>query len=215
MEGETEQQLYERMWRKEWYRKRSPGEQYVNDFLKKCRVRKTETICDVGCGTGRASQAMKELGYDVTGIDLARNALDPGIEIPFYQADITKKPLPTVYDWLFCTDVMEHLPTHQVADALVNLVLSMRKGAYFVIPTFGNDIRTVEVDGDIYSRKEDLHKTVKEQPWWDEQFRCACEPEFSVGIIYEDRRLIVRVDKRESLPPPTVEESTIRQSIRG
>jgi SAM-dependent methyltransferase len=75
-----------RVWEKEYHdqkfltKENSPQSDTLNflKFLKKERKLKLENlnILDLGCGTGRNSNYLAELGNNVVGIDIARNAIE-------------------------------------------------------------------------------------------------------------------------------------------
>jgi SAM-dependent methyltransferase len=93
------------------------------------------TLADIGCGTGRAGVRLSGT-FDVTLIDFAKNALDPGIDLPFIRADITRH-IPGMYDYGYCCDVMEHIEPRKVDKTLKN-ILAACKSVFFSIH-FGPD----------------------------------------------------------------------------
>lgn len=109
--------LYETCWALPAYRTYSPGEEALPLFGQ--MVNPGGTLADIGCGTGRAGAHLSE-AFDVTLIDFAKNALDPGIQLPFLRADITKR-IPGRYDYGYCCDVMEHIEPKKVDKVLSNL----------------------------------------------------------------------------------------------
>ena len=197
MMGEPEQALYERVWKTDAYRKVAPGLRYVEPFLEACAVTAaTDRILDVGCGTGRAAKRLMDLGYQVRAVDLAGNCLDADLleQVPFQRVDVTQDA-PQDAEWVFCVDMLEHLPTASVPKALAWLKGTMRKGAFLVIPMFASTC------------EEGLHKTVADTEWWAEQFRRGGWYEgYHVTLLPQaDQRLIVRVEVRKMAGTPTKE----------
>ncbi len=169
-----EKEKYARMWQYPAYRQVSPGNNLAMIFLYHFRaaMQEGETIADFGCGTGRASHIFLERGLNVNLIDIAPNCLDGEIQaltllvphrITFTEACLWELPEnlePT--DWLYCCDVMEHLPEEYVPKTLENLARMNRKAGCFQIfleddTAFGGIIQ------------DKLHLTIKPKEWWVEQ----------------------------------------------
>ena len=169
-EPTEEQKKYIKVWKHDPYRKYSPGEQCVDMFLEAAEPELGCTLIDWGCGTGRAALHLSEYGLDVTAVDFAFNCLDKEVKektknnklFRFVEHDITQ-PTELTATYGFCTDVMEHLPTDQVDDA-IEVMLSACRNVYFQISTqqdvFG---KREEID-------EDLHLTVQSYQWWLKKF---------------------------------------------
>lgn len=151
----SEQNKYKLMWQIDAYRNHAPGEYLVDLFLK--HVKPDGLIIDFGCGTGRAALALAKAGHDVFCIDFADNCRDEeAMGLPFLEWDLTK-PIPARANYGLCTDVMEHIPTADVATVLANIMASA-KTVMFQISTvkdaFGAMLGT------------DLHLTVRSHDWW-------------------------------------------------
>lgn len=150
---EQERIKYEKMWSRDEYRRNSPGER----LLKRNAMpfKPGDTVADLGCGTGRASEVLKSKGCQVVGVDHAANCLEANI--PFVTACLWDLPDLSV-DWFFSCDVMEHIPEDMVEKALSEAQRISRNGGVFSI-CFGPDGM-----GRIIGEK--LHLTVKPLEWW-------------------------------------------------
>ena len=129
-----EQTKYERMWDIPAYRTYSPGEKALPSMLS--LMKEGSSIGDFGCGTGRASQMLRAHGFMVTAIDFASNCLDPNVNVPFHQACLWELPDDMLFDFGYCTDVMEHIPTGKVSATLKAIAGATRYGCFFQIATF-------------------------------------------------------------------------------
>ncbi|MEK6805424.1 MAG: bifunctional 2-polyprenyl-6-hydroxyphenol methylase/3-demethylubiquinol 3-O-methyltransferase UbiG [Pseudomonadota bacterium] len=81
---------------------------------------KDKTALDIGCGGGLLSEAMAKEGAQVTGIDLATEALeaarhhaaetDTKLEYHSIAAEDLAKESPSHYDLVTCLEMLEHVP---------------------------------------------------------------------------------------------------------
>lgn len=158
----TEQSKYEKVWQVPEYRLFSPGEQMLPLFRQMVRPRRKGTLIDIGCGTGRASQALTNAGWQVTQMDFADNARDSQM-LPFLHANIWE-PWPTSSHWDqgYCCDVMEHLPPVYVNAALTNIFQHCHRvffSIHFGPDNFGKTIG------------HPLHLTIQPFTWWRDKLR--------------------------------------------
>lgn len=172
-----EQQKYLKCWNVDDYRKVSPGERCADMFLEALESLAPDgddkqTLIDIGCGTGRAGYKLWQTGkFDVALMDFAWNCLDKNIKarvdtkdngISFIEHDITKKTHHRA-EWGYCCDVLEHLPTDQIDDALESM-LEMCDNLFLQIATIPDHF------GGHPDIKEQLHLTVWDYNTWLKKF---------------------------------------------
>lgn len=161
----SEKRKYEKVWRVDSYRNISPGAHGVKLFGTALPSIKGDSITDFGCGSGRASRALKNMGYHPVMVDITRGSLDiseRNSDIPFYEESLWQLPYDfPITDWCYCFDVMEHIPIGKVGDVLEGIYKYTRKGGLFHISTAP----------DTFGRRigETLHLTVKPATWWLKQ----------------------------------------------
>lgn len=145
----TEKLKYEKTWRDKGYRISSPGEIVLPNFLERCPER--GTLIDFGCGTGRATQRLRQEGFDVLGVDIANNCLDASV--PFEQACLWEKEFKA--KWAYCCDVLEHIPPEFVDKVLDNMKTD-------------NCFLHVHLKEDKFGKRigEKLHLTIETHEWW-------------------------------------------------
>jgi hypothetical protein len=181
MMGITEEkEKYLKCWDVDEYRAFSPGEENLPMFLEAYEdVMEDDsplTLIDWGCGTGRASLALYDKGFDVTMVDFAINCLDEKVAdavkneevldahttftqaLKFVEHDITKK-IKLRSQFGYCCDVMEHLPPDQVDDAL-EVILENSRNVFFQICT------TEDHFGKHPAINHPLHLSVHGYQWW-------------------------------------------------
>jgi 2-polyprenyl-3-methyl-5-hydroxy-6-metoxy-1,4-benzoquinol methylase len=155
---EIELQKYNKMWDKQSYRQWSPGENAIDNFLKHCAWKLGDTLVDLGCGTGRAGAALAARGLKVVLLDFCTKAVDVE-DLPVITANIWELfKTGLQWDWVYCVDVLEHIPEEKIDDALRSIAQTTRKGGYLQIAMF-EDYCGREIG-------ETLHMTVKNQEWW-------------------------------------------------
>lgn len=156
-----EQKKYEQMWEVESYRRNSPGLEYCDRAIELMKIQVGDSLVDIGCGSGKVSAVFLSKGINVAGIDIAYNCLDQNINIPLKTGCLwSEKFMSTVglYDYGFCCDVMEHIPTNKVDNVLGLISKIVSKSTFFNISL------TPDSCGKLIG--EPLHLTVKPREWW-------------------------------------------------
>ncbi|MDP9308729.1 MAG: class I SAM-dependent methyltransferase [Actinomycetota bacterium] len=115
-----------------WYTRFEP--RLVEQFLGECGLPREffrgKRALDAGCGSGRWTYALAQLGADVVGCDLTAGGLEaahanlPQENVRLYQADLFRLPFaPDSYDFVVSWGVLHHTPdTHLAFRQLVPLV---------------------------------------------------------------------------------------------
>lgn len=154
-----EKEKYEKMWDLNSYRERSPGERFFERGYIALSPVKGATLCDWGIGTGRAAKLFSDKGLQVEGIDIAKNAVRE-FKGRVWIGTMWDPPFPKhkSFDYGYCTDVMEHIPTEKVLQTLQKIKLCTQRSCWFSIATF------VDHEGDAIG--ETLHLTLKPAEWW-------------------------------------------------
>ena len=161
------------MWQQPCYRRSSPGLRVSKLFLDKLHPLITEgqRLIDFGSGTGKAAAPFLQAGLCVDMVDIASNALDPEMQSllhilpahlsftqsPLWNLPKTLKPA----EWIYCCDVLEHIPSERVMDTLREMSKRTLKGGIFQI--YLED----EPFGDMIGQT--LHLTLRPREWWIHQ----------------------------------------------
>jgi hypothetical protein len=155
----SERDKYRLMWQFDGYRDIAPGEQCAAIAAR--FFDKPGPVIDFGCGTGRSSLRLKELGFDVILVDFADNCRDDeAFGLPFVEWDMSH-PCPLLAPFGLCTDMMEHIPTDDV-DAVVTNIMTSAAKVFFQISTVNDSF------GAVIHQK--LHNTVRPHEWWQSAF---------------------------------------------
>lgn len=155
---QTEKAKYIRIWDHPEYRAFSPAEQIVgiaNSMFQK--YGKIGSLIDFGCGTGRAAKRFSEIGYDVTMIDFAPNAVEVS-GLTFKEYCLWLLPSEIKSDHGICIDVMEHIPTDKVSETLDCIHKSVTDLMFFQIAL------TPDSCGSLIGEK--LHLTLWDSTQW-------------------------------------------------
>jgi hypothetical protein len=157
-----ERAKYAEIWSLPEYKLHSPGLQNVDRFMEVIKPAAGYSLIDIGCGAGVAGLEFERKGLQVTWMDLTDAGLDPAvnrnrfIESPIWSDDWVMSHR-MGWDFGFCCDVMEHIPTEYVMLS-VERILSACRLTWFQIALrpdeFGKFIG------------EPLHLTVQPFEWW-------------------------------------------------
>jgi SAM-dependent methyltransferase len=91
-------------------------------------------ILDLGCGKGRFSRALDELGASVVGLDLSTAMLDGATGIDRVRASARRLPFgPASFDGVVAVEVFEHLASRSVDDVCAEICRVLRPGGRLVI----------------------------------------------------------------------------------
>lgn len=137
----AERQTYEAMWAVDGYASFSPGETFLPIFID--IIHKTHgTVLDAGCGSGRGALALQQAGFEVTACDLTAAGLIPEAAsgLRFHEVSLWHDLPPQLgylfgrkMDYVYCCDVLEHVPLPFTMLAVRNLLAVARKGVFLSI----------------------------------------------------------------------------------
>lgn len=145
------------------YLENSPGAHHAELFMEMSGAQPGDSVLDAGCCSGKGAVALAELGLkpslqDITDVGLVDEAkLFYFNELPVW-ADVAGQ-----FDWVYCTDLMEHIPTEFVMLSLSRLCQRAKKGAFFTI--------SLQPDQFGVYIGEPLHLTVQPYVWWRERIK--------------------------------------------
>lgn len=155
------------------YRDCSPGEVFAPFFLQffQTEICSSQSVIDFGCGTGRACHAFIAQNLNVTLVDFSSEALDEEIRnllhlcpqmVAFVQACLWDLPKTLKSaEWIYCCDVLEHIPEERIDQVLKGISSRMKKGGYLSI-CLQEDLSGKQLGFP-------LHLTVKNKEWWQKK----------------------------------------------
>lgn len=104
----------------------APGEHYAPIFASLAPP--PASVLDAGAGSGKGMAALRALGYTVTGCDL------PASEVPGVLSGVCLwRPLPGRYDYVYCTDVLEHIPPEFTMLCVARMLAVASRGVFLSI----------------------------------------------------------------------------------
>lgn len=177
---QAERQTYETAWSINDYGKMSPGETNVPLFLDMAHPTPGVSILDAGCGSGRGALALRDAGFhDIILCDLTPAGLLPEAHEYFaFVETVLWKPLPPAvgrFDWVYCCDVLEHIPPTFTMLVAARLLEVAKRGVFFSIALMPDNF------GAFVGKP--LHQTIQPFQAWKEQFN-------ALGRVVECRDLL-------------------------
>lgn len=179
---QRERQTYADAWTLESYREVSPGVRVRSVFLDMAGrqgLALGQSMLDAGCGSGRGALGLQELGYNVDLCDITADGLvDEAKDLPFSEACLWRSLGEQVggpWDWAYCCDVLEHIPTPLTMLTVDQLLRVARRGVFLSI-CFLNDTFGLWIG-------KPLHQTVQPFVWWRDNLS-------AIGELVEARDMI-------------------------
>jgi SAM-dependent methyltransferase len=162
------------------YGDHAPGEHYLPIFLdcvgdRRGRLTSSKgSVLDAGTGSGKGALALHRLGFRVTACDLTDAGLtDEAREtLRFRSACLWHDlrplaPLWQSFDWVYCTDVLEHLPPQFTMLAVSRLLEVTSLGLFLAV--------YLEQDSNGAWVGQPLHLTVQPFTWWRDNLKELAE----------------------------------------
>ena len=170
--AELERSKYEQMWLLADYAHLSPAEQYVDAFIEEANPKPNASLIDLGCGCGRADHLLADKGLAVTRLDITDVGLVDN-KFPFIQQPLWE-PIPGIWDYGYCCDVMEHIPFEYTMAVLHEISKACREVWFSV--AFVDDVMGRHIG-------QKLHMTVMPYQWWLGKMR-------EIGEVLDARDLL-------------------------
>ncbi|MBI2995911.1 MAG: class I SAM-dependent methyltransferase [Candidatus Melainabacteria bacterium] len=143
------EKIYEenlKFWDKAWQRVTKPHKElpklpYIHEITRKLKKYQVKKVLDLGCGSGWLSVFISKYGFDVTGIDIAKPAIELGkvwakednVNVNFLVGDILNLPFKEKsFDAIICNSVLEHFRMDQakiIFDKVYKILID--KGFFF------------------------------------------------------------------------------------
>jgi len=136
------------------------------------RMKSGDTILDAGAGMGYQTEWFKSHGLITYSTDIVPMFKDC-IKIPIWDMHFIDKT-----DWVFCVDVLEHIPTEMIDKSISELKRIATKGMYLDICCREDN------NGKLINEK--LHLTVKPPEWWLDKLNIP-----NARHVYKNDQLIV------------------------
>jgi 2-polyprenyl-3-methyl-5-hydroxy-6-metoxy-1,4-benzoquinol methylase len=163
---QTETNTYAELWSGvESYGTTSPGEEMLPVFLDCIGTQRHGHVLDAGTGSGKGALALQAKGFRVTCVDVTDAGLIPEAKaLPFYTGCLwhdLKRFAPTgSFDWVYCTDVLEHIQPQFTMLACEQMLRVSRRGLFL-------SVSLVPDNFGVWVGKP-LHQTVESYQWWKE-----------------------------------------------
>jgi 2-polyprenyl-3-methyl-5-hydroxy-6-metoxy-1,4-benzoquinol methylase len=129
---QRETETYEDAFSTPFYGDYSPGERYADLFASLATP--GATVLDAGCGSGKGMVALAARGFQVEGFDLTASGLvDEAKRFPFIAGSLWR-PIPVMMvPYVYCTDVLEHIPPQFTLLVVSNLLAVAKRGVFLSI----------------------------------------------------------------------------------
>jgi len=162
--AKQERDKYNEIWTKvPEYRLNSPGKNNVERFMREMEPDYNSSVIDLGAGACAAGKELEANGLNVWHLDITDAAKPEDVPAhrfivsPLWSQWHPPSDVGEVFDYGFCCDVMEHIPTEYTMLCLDRIITECRVSWI--------QIALVE-DGMGAAIGETLHLTVRPFDWW-------------------------------------------------
>lgn len=157
-----ERALYTDMLALDVYHAHSPGAEWVALFAE--RAEAGATVLDAGCGTGQGLMALHAAGFRASGCDLTLSGLPVLLRAHAEEACLWQDMSHLGrFDYVYCCDVLEHIPTPFVMLVVRNLLAIADRGLFLSISLVPDECGAWV--------GATLHQTVQSFSAWRDQLR--------------------------------------------
>jgi SAM-dependent methyltransferase len=173
---ETERATYAEMWASvPAYSVHAPGEQYLPIFQQFAKL--GSTVLDAGTGSGKGAVALSAAGYHVVTCDMTDAGLVAEAKALRFESACLWGDLWRLgpFGWVYCTDVLEHIPPQFTMLAIHQMLKVAREGLFLTVSLVPDSFG-------VWAGKS-LHQSVFPFTWWKEALA-------EVGDVIEARDLI-------------------------
>lgn len=140
---------------------------YATSIRKLLTATDSRTMLDFGCGRGEAYKSphklYKQLGLPRHAVTLYDPVFMPTAVLPVGQ-----------FDLVVCSDVLEHIPEHEVDEFVARLFSYAKKAVWASVCC--RPAKKFFPDG------RNLHVTVRDYPWWNDRF-CAANRDPGLAFV--------------------------------
>lgn len=128
-------------------------------------------VLDIGFGTGKLLMILYNMGYSCYGIELSKDT-SSGVNFPddvkVKYGSITNIPFDEGFDVIFATDVLEHLPSGDLNEGLVQIRNNLSDDGIFIATTPANERREDQFImcpecGAVFHRYQHIHSFDEEK----------------------------------------------------
>jgi SAM-dependent methyltransferase len=116
-------------------------------MISRLKLRGCIKVLDLGCGFGKWSIALSEVGFEVTAVDLAQAAIDwlrkwthcENLTIETVVSSPQSYCRPEFFDAVICKSVLDHMPLEDAACSMSNIVASLKTGGVCYLSFDGHE----------------------------------------------------------------------------
>jgi SAM-dependent methyltransferase len=147
---------YGQKWENPAYRQHSAGGAMAERVHRLLGFKPSDTIYDLGCGTGRATRFFANAQMYAIGVDVTDRGLTH--DIRFEKRCLWQAGDLAPFDWVYCVDVLHHIPRARIEATLDAMASLGTRGGFLEI---GLELGTLGIPSAPLA-----HPTIEPAEWW-------------------------------------------------